>query len=344
MHSNKDGVLLINLGTPDEPTVKAIRRYLREFLSDPRVVDIPAPARWLLVNGVIAPFRPYKTKQAYEKIWFDEGSPLLYYSRNLQHKLQQSLGDSYLVELGMRYGNPSIEQAVANLADHYCDTVHILPLFPQYSSAATGSAMAKALQAFNSCHNIPKIKLYREFYDDPLFIQSLTETIEQHDASDSEFYLFSFHGLPERQIAQSESAVDCDRQSPCPVPDKGALYCYRAQSYQTARLVASELGLNVDQFDVSFQSRLGRTPWIKPYTDHYLPHLKEKGIDKLTIICPSFTADCLETLEEIGIQARQQWQELGGQQLTLIPCVNDSPTWVDTLRQWITSGNNIEST
>jgi len=334
---NPHGVLLINLGTPDDTTTSAIRRYLRQFLNDPRVIDINPFWRKILVDGIITPFRPYQTRQAYQKIWYDSGPPLLVHSYRLQKRLQKRLGNGYQVEVAMRYGNPSIKQALTKLDQLHCSSLQVIPLFPQYSSAANGSALAATFEQLTKRHNIPHVRCYQAFYNDEGYIQALKRVIQENCARNTHCYLFSYHGLPERQVKYSENPnTPCDRISPCPSPAGGHQFCYRAQCYETSRLLARQLGLSDEQYEVSFQSRLGRTPWIKPYTEEVLPQLIDQGITNLTVVCPSFTADCLETLEEIGIRAREQWYKLGGQHLNLIPCLNEHPAWVEYLANKIT--------
>lgn len=318
------GVILINLGTPDSPNVSDVRSYLREFLSDSRVIDIPYLARWLLVNVCILPFRPKQSASAYKKIWTQSGSPLLLHCQELTNQLQQQLGGDYCVTLAMRYGKPSIKHALSQLS--HCHRHIVLPLFPQYSSAATGSAIEAYLQTIKQDITIPSIRLINHFHDQPHFIQALCQQIKTHHDED-EFLLFSYHGIPERQALKSGCQSVCKQD--CPTSSN--LNCYRAQCYQTTRLVTAALKLAPTQYTTSFQSRLGKTPWIKPYSDEVLNELAKQGIKKIAVICPSFVADCLETLEEIGIVAKKQWQTLGGESFKLIPCLNANPHWVDAL-------------
>lgn len=324
------GVLLINLGTPDNVTPKAVKRYLREFLNDPRVVDIPMPWRALLVNGIIIPFRYKKSAQAYQKIWSEKGSPLLYFTQTMQEELSKRLGANYLVSLGMRYGNPSIAAALKALEG--CEKIHIIPLFPQYSSAATGSAIECALQSIGQAWNTPALHIVNEFYEHPGFVAACALEIQKVLAQNTiDKLVFSYHGLPERHINKSECRSTCDRQQACPTISSTNAYCYRAQCYATTRAIANAARLLPNQYEVAFQSRLGRTPWIKPYTDLLLPQLHQQGVKRIAIISPSFVADCLETLEEINIRARHQWLDLGGESFVYIPCVNASSLWIDAL-------------
>lgn len=329
----KTGLLLINLGTPDAPTVKSVRCYLREFLSDPRVIDIPALLRAILLNFVILPFRPKQTAKAYQQIWGEHGSPLLHHSRNLQMAMQQALGEDVTVTLGMRYGNPNIPSAIEQLMQQGCQHIEILPLFPQYSSAANGSAIEKVLDTLKNYNCFPSIRLHNEFYSHPLFIQAYKTIIEEALRDKPlDFLLFSFHGLPQRHVDKAGCQFTGPCQvTTCPAVASNNLYCYRAQCFTTANLIAEALDLPPSQYQVAFQSRLGGAPWIKPYTDLVLPELANKGIKKLAVVCPSFVADCLETLEEVGIRANKQWQSLTGESLTLISCTNAHPNFVDAL-------------
>lgn len=324
---SKTGVLLINLGTPDSPKPASVYTYLKQFLNDPRVIDLPALARYFLVNWLIIPTRYKKSAHAYQQIWTEQGSPLLVNTQALQKLVATELGDAFQVEIGMRYGNPSIESAVQKLQD--CQKIIAIPLFPQYSSAANGSAAEELLRVIGSQWNVPEISVTRDFYNHPAFIEAYADTIKQHLADKQvDTVVFSYHGLPERHINKSNCLAQCSRVQACPAMSAANSYCYRAQCYETTRLLAEKLGLAESQYIVTFQSRLGRTPWIKPYTDIELPALAKRHIKNIAIVCPSFVSDCLETLEEINMRAREQWQELGGKEFTFIPCVNAHPVWV----------------
>lgn len=332
--TQKTGILLINLGTPDYCDTKSVRRYLKEFLSDPRVIDLPFPLRWLLLNIIILPFRSKKSAHAYQKVWLTSGSPLLVYGNALKKALSQKLEKNYQVELGMRYGNPSIALALENLK--HCKRLIILPLFPQYSSAATGSALEKALSIIGKKWNIPEIITMHDFYNDSRFIKAYADIIKHYISEQKiDLLIFSYHGLPERHIYKSACTAKCTHVDSCPKIDTNNQYCYRAQCYATSHLLATAVGLNTNAYSVSFQSRLGKTPWIKPYTDELLIELRKKNIQHIAIVCPSFVADCLETLEEINIRAKEQWQSLGGKTLITIPCLNAEPLWVHALAEMI---------
>lgn len=327
------GILLENLGTPASPRPRDVARYLREFLMDSRVVDIHWLSRWVLVNLIITPFRAKKSAEAYQKIWTENGSPLLHISQKLTKKVQAQLGSNYKVVLGKRYGQPSIASAVAQLKD--CEKIIVFPLFPQFAEASTGSALAETRkQLAQHKIQVPVIEI-KDFYVDPGFIKAQAQLIQHKlDAHKIDHVLFSYHGLPVRQIDKTANCqAICDRKNACPIINADNKNCYRAQSYATTQALVKELSLAQDAYSTSFQSRLGRTPWIEPFTDFVLPELIQKGVKNLAVVCPSFTADCLETLEEIDIRAREQWQSLGGENFYHVPCVNDAQTWVDAVCQ-----------
>jgi ferrochelatase len=332
------GVLLLNLGTPDAPTTPAVRRYLREFLMDPRVLDIAPVARWLLVNLVIAPFRSPKSAAAYKTVWTERGSPLLVASQDLVAGVQERLGPSFRVALGMRYQNPSIAAALAELRRSPLERLVVVPLFPQYSSAANGSAIERVFDELRGSWNVPSVRVLADFYAHPGFIDAQADVARRAlDGFDADLVLMSFHGLPERHVRKSwaDGFTGCDLKGPCPPIGPGNRYCYRAQCFATARALAAALDLPEDRYKVTFQSRLGRDPWIQPYTDVVLPELARAGVRRLAVMCPAFVADCLETLEEIGIRAREDWEAAGGEELLLIPCVNAEPAWCEAVAEMV---------
>jgi ferrochelatase len=331
-------VLLINLGTPDSPSPRDLRRYLREFLSDPRVLDMNRVARWALLHLVILPLRPRTSGRAYSAIWTEQGSPLLIHGEALRRSVATELGDDFQVELGMRYGKPSIRAALERLLARSPSRILLLPLFPQYSAAATASALAKVYEELGGRWDLPPVTSIGPFYAHPGFIGTLAGIGGEHlEEFRPDHVLFSFHGLPERQLRRSDpSGGRCLAEPSCCdaiVADNRS--CYRAQCFATARALADALDLEAGTWSVSFQSRLGRTPWIQPYTDHRLPELAKSGVKRLAVFCPAFVADCLETLEEIGIRAREQWKELGGEELHLVPCANSHPQWVRTVAEML---------
>ncbi len=339
--SERAGALLVNLGTPDSPGVADVRRYLRQFLSDPRVLDMQPILRWLLLNAVILPFRPKRSAAAYSKVWMAEGSPLLVHTRNLGTEVAALLGDRWEVAIGMRYGSPSIRSAIEQLAAANVDRLVVLPLFPQYSEAATGSALAEVdVQLRNLKIDVP-VHTIRSFCDDAGFIGSVAELMrETSDAFEPDYTLFSYHGLPERQIRTGDptSAHCLELPGCCDVRDRPVPECYRAQCFATSRALASVLELDPDRHSNSFQSRLGRTPWIQPFTDVVIEDLAAKGVRRLLVVCPSFTADCHETVEEIGNRAREQWRSLGGEDLVAVPAPNATARWSSGVATLLRSG------
>jgi ferrochelatase len=329
-----NGYLLLNLGTPDAPTSAAVRRYLREFLSDPRVIDINPVGRKLLLELVILPFRPKKSAAAYAKVWGSDGSPLLTLSRALEVKVREAMGPGQLVELGMRYGRPSIPEAIERLRQAGATRLVVAPLYPQYSSSATGSSLEAVFAELARRHVVTPVAVLPAFYEDPGFISAFAAVGAPVLAREKpDHVLFSFHGLPERHVKASDHSGSHCLQSAgcCDAIGPANRDCYRAQCHATARALAVRLGLAPGSWSICFQSRLGRTPWIKPYTDVLLDELAKDGKKRLCVFCPAFVADCLETLEEIGIRAREQFVGAGGESLTLVPSLNASPAWVDAL-------------
>ncbi len=342
---SRTGVLLINIGTPESTSVRDVRKYLREFLSDPRILDIHPVGRFLLLNCIILPFRPKRSAEAYQQIWTADGSPLLVESRKQALDLQSKLGNNYVVELGMRYGMPSIRVALDKLQAAGCHRIVVIPLFPQYSAAATGSAAQKVMSLVQDDWNLPPIEIRGDFFDHPQFIESVATTMKE-EISDfrPDYVLFSYHGLPERHMEKSDMPnIDCNRKNPCPRIGPNNRYCYRAQCYETTRLIAQSLGLAAESHGLAFQSRLGRTPWIQPYTDELVEELAQKGIKRLAVATPSFVADCLETLEEIGIRLREQWLDLGGEDFMFLKCVNNHPSFIQALANLVQAPFNQDS-
>lgn len=342
----KHGVLLANIGTPDGtgagPTPLQVKAYLKEFLMDPFVIDIPFPIRWFLVNRMILPQRSKTSAEAYHKIWNfnrNEGSPLLSSMLKLVIKVQERLnaqqnrsGCEFIVKPAMRYGNPSFHTAISELKALGAEKITLCPLFPQYSTAATESSIRHFRKI--SAELLPSIAIaeVREFYDSPFFINAFAEVARAALSKISyDSILFSFHGLPERQVKKADpTGKHClVRTNCCETPAQTR--CYRAQCYRTARELAAKLNIPNDGYLVGFQSRLGRTPWIQPHTDALFRTIVEQGKTRLAVLCPSFVADCLETLEEIQIRGREMFLKHGGKELTLIPSLNDSDVWAEAL-------------
>lgn len=336
MVKSKTGVFIINLGTPDSPSVPDVRKYLREFLMDGRVIDIPYWRRWLLINAIIAPFRAPQSAKGYHELWTNEGSPLKVYGEKVTGLLQKALGDQYHVVLGMRYQNPSIRQALASFKDKGLDQIIVIPLYPQYASASTGSTIEEFMNAIKSWEVVPAVKVVSQFLSHPMFIKAFAEIGRRYMAKDSyDHYLFSYHGLPERQILKASCDNYCRLGECCSVYHSKNQYCYRAQCFETTRLLVKELGIRDGQYTVCFQSRLGKTPWIKPYTDEVIKTLTGKGIKNVLTFSPSFVADCLETTIEIGVEYQKLFQDSGGKRWVMVESLNDSPAWIACLAQLV---------
>ena len=333
--SPQSGVLLCNLGTPDAPTSSKLRPYLKQFLSDPRVVEIPKIIWWLILNLIILRIRPRRSAKLYETVWTDQGSPLLVYSvsqvKKLQEKLHKKFGFEVPIELGMRYGNPSVGSAIELLREEGCDRILVLPLFPQYASSSTGSAVEEAYREASRHWNTPHLQLLEPFYDDERFIEAFAAVGRPYWEQQPDHVLFSFHGLPERHVQKSDDTGEyCLKQPNCcaTLCDANRM-CYGAHCHRTATRLAEKLGIPQEKYSISYQSRLGRTPWLKPYTDQVIEEMPKRGIKRLLIFCPAFVADCLETLEEIGIEAVEDFKEAGGEDLQMVPSLNNSPQWVE---------------
>lgn len=327
------GLLLLNLGTPDSPSTRDVRRYLREFLSDPRVIDLPAIPRWLLLNLVILPLRPRASARAYREIWTAEGSPLLVHGRALAIKVQRRLGGDIPVELAMRYGRPTIGEALDGLVRAGVERIVVFPMFPQYSTAAWGSAVARVYAVAARRWNTPPLAVVPPYFDHPAYIDALAAvTARELREFPADRLLLSYHGLPERQIRRSDpSGTWClERDGCCAAIGAGNRWCYRAQCLATSRALAARLG-EAPASETAFQSRLGRQPWIRPYTDERLAALPGEGVRRLAVACPSFTADCLETIEEIGLRGRQTFLDHGGEDFRLVPALNAEAAWAEAV-------------
>ena len=302
------GILLANLGTPDAPTTSAVRRYLAEFLWDARVIEVPRPIWWLVLHGVILRFRPRRSAEAYRKVWTEEGSPLLVNGLKLQEQLQKSLEEALpgrvKVELGMRYGQPSIETAMEALRKAGCRRLLVLPMYPQYSATTSASIFDAVWDVLRQWRWVPEVRTINQYHDDAGYIDALASSITEHWANNprGEHLLFSFHGVPKRYVTNGDP--------------------YFCHCQKTARLVAEKLELGKEEWSLSFQSRVGREEWLRPYTDHQVMAFGDKGMKNIDVVCPGFASDCLETLEEIAMQNHEFFQEHGGEQLRYIPALN----------------------
>lgn len=329
----KTGVLLVNLGTPDAPTKSAVKKYLIEFLTDPRVIDIPWIRRQLLVRGLIIPLRNKSSLKAYQSIWTAEGSPLLVHSLKSAELLQASLGEDYHVEIAMRYQSPSISTALKKLKSSGIKELIILPLFPQYASATTGSIYEKIFQELSCELILPKLTFIDEFHDHPLFIKAFQAVSAHFNFADYDHILFSFHGLPERQLKKGNS--NCCKPDCCKKPENKS--CYAAQCHRTAYAIAKECNLSPDHYSICFQSRLGKEPWIQPFTIDRINELATQGAKKILVFCPAFVSDCLETLFEIAEEYKEIFIHKGGETLDLVPSLNTHPQWIEALKEIIVS-------
>jgi ferrochelatase len=325
------GILLVNLGSPDSPSVPDVRRYLREFLMDGRVLDVNWLTRFCIVHFAILPSRPKQSAEAYEKIWTPAGSPLVVTSHNVQKTLQGKIDAP--IELAMRYQSPSILSAIRKLAAQGVADLLLIPLFPHYAMSSFETAVVRVKEVAAREAPAMRIEVQPPYFDHPAYIKALVATAQPYLADGFDHLLFSFHGVPERQIHKSDpTGCHCLSNPDCCNGDSPAHpTCYRAQCYKTTAAFVKEAGLKPGQFSVAFQTRLGRHPWLKPYTDFELPELARAGKKKMLVICPSFVADCLETIEEIGIRGHDTFIEAGGKDLKLIPCLNEHPLWIVAL-------------
>ena len=332
----KKGILLVNLGSPDSPEPKDVKKYLGEFLMDERVIDVPLWARTLLVKGIILNTRPKASAKAYKKIWWKEGSPLIVLSESLKSKVADKI--DFPVALAMRYGSMTIEQGIEELVAKGVEHIFMIPLYPQYAMATTETilVLAEEIRALK----YPNIKLesLAAFYNQSIYIDALSESISNSLVGKNyEHLLFSYHGVPERHIRKSDvTKSHCKIDGSCCVTaSKAHQFCYRHQCLEVTRLVGEKLGLKPGTYSTSFQSRLGFDPWLQPYTDRTIERLGKEGVKNMAIVTPAFVSDCLETLEEIAMEGEEIFHEVGGDNFTTIPCLNTNDKWVNVLVQWI---------
>ena len=332
----KKGILLVNLGSPDSPTPKDVKKYLGEFLMDERVIDIPLVARTALVKGIILNTRPKQSAAAYKKIWWNEGSPLIVLSERLQNKIQQQVEQP--VALAMRYGSMTIKKGLQELVDKGVDEVLLFPLYPQFAMATTETITVLAEELRQQYFPNLKIESVPAFYNKPDYIEVLSNSIKNHlESHPYEHLLFSYHGVPERHIRKSDvtkSHCKIDK-SCCVTPSKAHEFCYKHQCLEVTRLVVEKLQLEEGTYSTSFQSRLGFDPWLQPYTDRTIERMGKQGIKTMAVVTPAFVSDCLETLEEIAMEGEEIFHEVGGKAFTVVPCLNDDAEFVDLLSKWI---------
>jgi ferrochelatase len=337
MNTIKRGVILMNLGSPDSTEVKDVRHYLMQFLMDKRVIDYPYIFRKILVGGIIVPFRAPKSAEAYKTIWTKEGSPLIVFTKQLKDKLQLSITEP--VEVAMRYGNPSMETAYNNLIEKMSDIEEVIavPMYPHYAMSSYETAVAWAKEIHKKKKYRFKLNFIKPYYNDADYIRALSEHMRPYLRDDFDHILFSYHGIPESHVKKTDvtgnhclQSADC-----CQVNSPAHAKCYRHQCLQTTRLVAEQLQIPKNKYSHSFQSRLGREEWLKPYTDFRLEEMPAEGIKKLLIVCPAFVSDCLETLEEIAIRGKESFLGAGGESFTMIPCLNTDTLWVNAIAKWV---------
>lgn len=345
-HFGKQGILLVNLGTPDAPTPRAVNRYLGEFLTDPRVIDnLPYPVQQGLVRGIIAPVRsgivnPFKaggSTKLYQELWTENGSPLKYYGEIVAKAVAEQMGDDFIVRLAMRYQNPSIKSAIKELMDAGVSSITIFPLFPQYASATTGSVHEEVMRVLMKEQNIPNLNLINSYYEHPDLIKVFADNARDLGSLDQwDHIIFSYHGLPQRQLKKGDpSNCHCyadGTNSCCGSIQQVNQFCYSAQCHATTRAIVAELGLKEGSYTTSFQSRLGFDDWAKPYTIDVLEDLaKHKGTKKILCFSPAFVADCLETTIEIGLEYQEEFEKWGGEHIQLVPSLNDDPRWISAV-------------
>jgi ferrochelatase len=326
------GVLLINLGTPDSPSVKDVRKYLTQFLNDPFVIDINPVTRFLLVNCIIVPFRAKKSAKLYEQIWSKEGSPLLFHGKKVQQLLQKELGNGFEVVLGMRYQSPSIESALEDLKKKNVTEIIVLPLYPQYATSSTKSSIEEVKRVIRK-GSYPPVRFIEKFYDHELFIEAMAEVAGKYDLKKYDHFIFSFHGLPERQITKESTHCKLNDDCCSIINEKNRL-CYRAGCFETTRRLAKRLNIPKEKYTLSFQSRLD-DKWLKPYSDKVIEEKGKQGVKKMLVFSPAFVADCLETIYEIGTEYKHIFTQNGGEELTLVESLNENPKWISALKDLI---------
>jgi ferrochelatase len=335
----KRGIVLLNLGSPDSTEVKDVKKYLMQFLMDERVIDYPYIFRLLLVGGIIAPFRAPKSAEAYKTVWTKDGSPLIVLTKQLQQALQASVDEP--VEMAMRYGNPTMEFAFDKLLEREpgLEEVVAIPLYPHYAMSSYETAVEHARKVHKSKKYSFSLSFIKPFYNEPHYINALTQSIRPFLQHDYDQVLFSYHGLPQRHMKKADPTHShCLKvENCCEVASPAHATCYRHQCWTTTQLLAANLDIPANKVGFSFQSRLGQEEWLKPYTALRLTELPKEGVKKLVILCPAFVSDCLETLEEIAIAGKESFMQAGGESFTVIPCLNVNPLWIQSLATWINS-------
>lgn len=335
----KTGVLIVNLGTPDAPSRGAVYRYLKQFLLDPRVIDYPWLPRQLIVQGIIAPFRSGSSAKLYKQLWTEEGSPLKFYGERVVEGVQERLGDDFIVELAMRYQSPSIESAVKKLLAQQVSEIIVFPMFPQYASATTGSVHDEVMRVLRKEDTIPNIKLINSYYHYDPMVEIYADNARKFDLDTYDHIIFSYHGLPQRQLRKGDPTGEHCLKVPncCQSLTTANQFCYSAQCHATTQSIAAKLNLSPDRYTTAFQSRLGPEKWVQPYTIDTIEAQAESGAKRLLVFSPAFVADCLETIIEIGYEYQEEFEEMGGEKVDLVPSLNDDPRWMDVVRDIVLS-------
>ncbi len=329
------GVLLVNLGTPNSPNVGDVRPYLSEFLNDARVIDIPWLLRKMLVNLIIVPFRSFSSSKIYKEVWDERGSPLLYHSEDVRDLLQEKMPENVDVHLAMRYQNPSMDKVLEKMRLKNYDKIIILPLYPHYASSTTGSTLEKAMKIMSKWYVIPEVTMLNQYYENEGFINTILAQAQQFDLNAYDHIIFSYHGLPVRQVDKVyDDGLPCSDHSCETEINDANKFCYKATCFATTRILAEKLGLSEDQYTVGFQSRLDKN-WLEPFSDKLVIEQAKKGAKKLLFFSPAFTADCLETTVEIGDEYLELFEEHGGEKLDLVPSLNSHPLWIETLEKLV---------
>ncbi|WGK70091.1 ferrochelatase [Candidatus Haliotispira prima] len=333
----KTAVLLVNLGTPNSPSLKNVRKYLAEFLNDKRVIDLPFLRRKFLVNCIIVPFRVKNSSKIYQKLWTKEGSPLLLYGIKVQELLQERMPKGIDIYLAMRYQNPNISNVLEQIRLKNYNKIIIIPMYPQYASSSTGSTLEKAMAIIKNWYVIPEVTFVSQYFDEEGFIDTIVENAKKFDLNAYEHFLFSYHGLPERQVDKVyNDNVPCKDHYCENKLDETNLFCYKATCYATTRLIAEKLHIPQEKYTVSFQSRLDKN-WLTPFSDKVITQKGENGVKNLLVFSPAFTADCLETTIEISDEYAALFQKAGGKKLDVVESLNDAPGWIDTLEKMVKS-------
>ena len=331
---DQTAVLLVNLGTPDSPKLSDVRKYLFQFLNDRRVIDLPWIPQKILVNMIIVPFRAPGSTKLYQRLWSEKGSPLLYYSEYVATELQSRIGERYRIFNAMRYGNPDLKKILKEIELQNFKKLIIIPLFPQYASATTGSVYELIMKQISSWQTFPEIQMVSRFHDHPAFVNAFAAQGAKYDVSSYDHVLFSFHGLPLRQINKLHPGKDCQSCLCATETIPEGKLCYKAACYETARLIAAKMGLPVKDYSVTFQSRLSKN-WMSPFTDKILIEKAKSGTKRILVFAPSFVADCLETKVEIEYEYGHLFKEHGGEHLQMVESLNNNPAWIDGLEQLI---------